>query len=299
MRVFLTGATGFIGSRILPELLAAGHEVTGLVRSQAGANALQAMGARPYLGALEDTRGLSAGAEDADAVIHTAFDQDFKNFAANCEKDRRVIEALGSVLKGSDRPMLITSAVGMGNAGDGRPASEDVFDRHHANPRVASELAGQALLEAGVNVSVVRLPQVHDTARQGLISPFIDLSREKGVVAYAGEGLNCWSAGHVLDVARLYVLALGRAEPGARYNAVSEEGIAVRDIAKAVAAGLDLPLVSLKPEEVAPHFGWLSIFAAMDLQASSALTRQRLGWTPTGPGLIADLKNMDYSAPAA
>jgi len=296
MRVFLTGATGFIGSRILPELLAAGHEVIGLVRSQAGAAAIEAAGARPHLATLEDPEAVSIGAEDADGVIHTAFDHDFANFAANCKKDRRVIEALGSVLKGSDRPLLITSGVGMGDAGDGEPASEDVFDAGHRNPRIATELAGQVLLDAGVNVSVVRLPQVHDTTRQGLITPMVALSREKGMVAYVGEGLNRWSAGHVLDVAKVYVLALGRAKPGARYNAVAEEGVTVRDIAGTLAAGLKLPLVSLKPEEAVSHFGWLSIFASMNLSASSALTRQRLGWTPTGPGLITDLENMDYSA---
>ncbi len=299
MRVFLTGATGFIGSRILTELLAAGHEVIGLTRSKAGANALAAAGAGAYLGTLEDPAGLADGARSADAVIHTAFDHDFTNFVANCEKDRRVIAALGSVLKGSDRPLLITSGVGIGDPGDGRPAREDVFDAHHFNPRIASELAGQALLEAGVNLSVVRLPQVHDTVRQGLISPYIEMARQKGMVAYVGQGANRWAAGHVLDVAKLYVLALERAEAGARYNAVAEEGVAAREIAEAVAVGLDLPVVSLSPDEAAPHFGWFAMFASADIVASSALTREKLGWAPTGPSLIEDLRHMDYSAKAA
>jgi nucleoside-diphosphate-sugar epimerase len=296
MRVFLTGATGFIGSRILRELLAAGHEVVGLTRSGTGAKALADAGASAHFATLEDAAGLAKGAENADAVVHTAFDHDFSNFAANCEKDRRVIGALGSVLKGSNRPLLITSGVGTGDPGNGEPAREDVFDAHHFNPRIASELAGQEQLEAGVNLGVVRLPQVHDTVRQGLISPYIDMAREKGVVAYVDEGANRWAAGHVGDVAKLYVLALERAEAGARYHAVSEEGVAAREIAGVVAAGLALPAVSLSKEEAEAHFGWFAMFAGADLTASSALTRRKLGWLPTGPGLLDDLRNMDYSA---
>ncbi|MCQ4633604.1 SDR family oxidoreductase [Shinella sp. CPCC 100929] len=299
MRVFLTGATGFIGSRILPELLAAGHEIIGLTRSKAGADALAAAGASAHLGTLEDPTGLADGARNADAIIHTAFDHDFTNFVANCEKDRGAIAALGSVLKGSDRPLLITSGVGIGDPGDGRPAREDVFDAHHFNPRIASELAGQALLEAGVNLSVVRLPQVHNTFKQGLISPYIEMAREKGVVAYVGQGANRWAAGHVRDVAKLYVLALDRAEAGARYHAVAEEGVAARDIAEVVAAGLDLPVVSLSPDEAAPHFGWFAMFAGADIVASSAQTREKLDWVPTGPSLIEDLRQMDYSVKTA
>ncbi len=296
MRVFLTGATGFIGSRVLRELLAAGHEVIGLTRYDSGAKELASAGASAYRGTLEDPAGLAKGAENADAVIHTAFDHDFSNFVANCEKDRRVIAALGSVLKGSDRPLLITSGVGIGDPGNGEPAREDVFDANHFNPRIASELAGQEQLEAGVNFGVVRLPQVHDTVRQGLISPYIDMARDKGVVAYVDQGANRWAAGHVSDVAKLYVLALGRAEPGARYHAVAEEGVAARDIAETVAIGLGLPAVSLPKEEAEAHFGWFTMFAAADITASSTLTRQKLSWLPTGPSLLDDLKNMDYSA---
>lgn len=295
MRVFLTGATGFIGSRIIPELLAAGHEVLGLTRSDAGARALEAAGAQVHRGDLEHPDTLRAGAEQADAVIHTAFDHDFSNFVANCEKDRRVIEAMGEVLKGSDRPLLITSGTGIGNPEAGGPATEDVLNRNHPNPRAASELAGQILLDAGVNLVSMRLPQVHDTVKQGLVSPFIELSKAKGAVAYIGEGLNRWPAAHVLDVAKLYVLAVERSAPGARYHAVAEEGIAVRDIAEVVGAGLNLPVVSLTPEEAPGHFGWLAMFAGLDLPASSAKTRELLGWNPTGPGMIEDLKAMDYS----
>lgn len=296
MRIFLTGATGFIGSRILRELLAAGHEVIGLTRSDSGTKELAGAGASAHLGTLEDPAGLAKGAENADAVIHTAFDHDFTNFVANCEKDRRVIAALGSVLKGSDRPLLITSGVGIGDPGNGAPAREDVFDAHHFNPRIASELAGQEQLAAGVNLGVVRLPQVHDTVRQGLISPYIDMAREKGVVAYVDQGANRWAAGHVSDVAKLYVLALDRAEPGARYHAVAEEGVAARDIAETVAIGLGLPAVSLSKEEAEAHFGWFAMFAATDITASGVLTRQKLGWLPAGPSLLHDLKNMDYAA---
>lgn len=298
MRVFLTGATGFIGSRIVPELLAAGHQVLGLTRSDSGARSLEAAGAQAHRGTLEDLSSIRAGAADADAVIHTAFDHDFSNFVANCGKDARVIDALGSVLKGSNRPLLITSGTGMGSAEPGEPAREDVFNMEHANPRTASERAGAALLDIGVNVSVVRLPQVHDTMKQGLISPYIDNAREKGVAAYVGDGLNRWPAAHVLDVAKLYVLALGKAAPGARYHAVAEEGIDARSIAEVVGAGLGVPVRSLAGDEVPAHFGWLAMFVGMDMLASSASTRATLGWQPTGPGLIADLQRMDYSVTA-
>jgi nucleoside-diphosphate-sugar epimerase len=294
MRVFLTGATGFIGSAIIPELIAAGHHVIGMTRSDAGAAALAAAGVEPYRGVLEDPDSLRAGAARADGVIHCAFDHDFSNFFANCEKDRRAIEALGGALAGSDRPLIITSGTGMGNSVHGQPGTEDAFDTAHPNPRIASELAGQALSAAGVNVSVVRLPQVHDTFKQGLITPLIAVAREKGVSAYIGEGRNRWPAAHVLDVARLYRLALERREPGARYNAVGEEGIPLREIAEVIGKGLKIPVVSLSPAE-AGHFGWLAGFAGMDFPASNAITREKLGWTPTGPGLIADLENMRYS----
>lgn len=299
MRVFLTGATGFIGSRIVPELLAAGHQVVGLTRSEAGARSLAAVGAEAHRGDIEDLDSLRDGAAKSDAVIHTAFDHNFSNFVANCEKDKRVIEALGGALAGSDRLLIITSGVGMGSAEHGQPAKEDVFNADHPNPRILSELTGAAMAEKGVKVSVVRLPQVHDTVKQGLITPLIAQTRAKGVSAYIGEGRNRWSAAHVLDVAKLYRLALEKQEAGVRYNAVAEEGIAVREIAEVIGAGLNVPVVSLSPEEAAEHFGWLAMFAGLDLPASNAWTCKHLGWRPTGPGLIADLKRMDYSQAAA
>ena len=296
MRVFVTGATGFIGSVVVPELIKAGHHVIGLTRSDAGAQSLIAAGAEVHRGDLEDPESLRGGAAESDGVIHTAFDHDFSHFVANCEKDRRAIEALGGALAGSDRPLIITSGTGMGNAVPGQPATEDVFNTSHPNPRVASELAGAAMSAAGVNVSVVRLPQVHDTVKQGLISPAVAIAREKGISAYVGDGLNRWPAAHVLDVARLYRLALEKREAGARYNAVAEEGIPVRDIAEVIGQGLKVPVVSLSPEEAAGHFGWLGAFAGLDLPASSAQTQARLGWRPTGPDLLTDLKNMHYAS---
>lgn len=295
MRVFLTGATGFIGSRILPELLAAGHQVVGNSRSDASARRLGQAGAEVHRGDLDGPAGLAKGAEGADAVIHTAFDHDFTRYAENCDKDRRVIEAIGDVLAGSDRPLLITSAVGMGSPGPGQFAREDVLDRAHPFPRIASELAGLAVGERGVSVGVVRLPQVHDPLMQGLVSPLIQLAREKGVSAYVGEGRNRWCAAAIEDVARLYVLALDRHEPGARWNAVAEEAIPMRSIAEAIGTGLGVPLSSLSENEVDEHFGWMAGFAALDMPASGAVTRERLGWAPAGPTLLEDLARMDYS----
>jgi nucleoside-diphosphate-sugar epimerase len=296
LRIFLTGATGFIGSRIVPELLAAGHRVLGMTRSDEGAHALASAGAEVHRGHLEDLDSLRSGAAKADAVIHTAFDHDFSNFVANCEKDRQAIKAMGSALAGSDRPLLITSGTGMGSAMPGRRATEDVFNTEHPNPRSASEIAGAEMLAAGVAVSVMRLPQVHDTVRQGLISPLIAIARAKGVSAYVGEGLNRWPAAHVLDVARLYRLAIEKCEPGARYHAVAEEGIRVRDIAEVIGAGLGVPVTSISPSDAGDHFGWLAGFVGMDLLASSAWTREVLEWLPSGPSLLDDLGRMDYSA---
>ncbi|GJE60696.1 SDR family oxidoreductase [Methylobacterium trifolii] len=296
MRIFLTGATGFIGSAIVPELLRSGHRVLGLTRSAAGAQKLIDAGVEPHRGDLEDLDTLRSGAAQADGVIHTAFDHDdFSNFVANCEKDRRAIETLGSVLKGSDRPLLITSGTGMGSPSGGGPATEDVFNVEHPNPRIASELAGATLMEKDVNVSVVRLPQVHDTVKQGLITYLVDIARRKGVSAYVGDGANRWPAAPVLDVARLYALAFERREAGARYHAVAEEGVSARDMAEAIGHGLNVPTVALPPEEATVHFGWLAAFVGLDMPASSTLTRARLDWHPTGPGLITDLEGMDYS----
>ena len=296
MRVFVTGATGFIGSRIVPELIGGGHEVLGLTRSDDGVRWLELQGAEAHRGTLEDPHSLAQGAAQVDAVIHTAFDHDFSRFVENCEKDRRVIEAMAAELAGSTRPLIITSGTGMGSPRDGGLAVETEFDRNNPNPRRLSELTGEEVAKRGVSVSVVRLPQVHDTHKQGLISPAIDIARQKGVSAYVGEGSNRWPAAHVSDVARLYRLALEKHEPGARWHAVAEPGVSVREIAEVIGAGLGLPVRSLSAQEAMAHFGWLGPFAGMDLPASSALTQERLGWTPEGPDLITDLRNMDFGS---
>ncbi len=297
MRVFVTGATGFIGAHLIPDLLAGGHQVLGLARTGDGAAALRARGVGAHPGDLHDLDSLQRGAALCDAVIHTAFDHDFTRYAANCETDRRVIAALGAVLKGSDRRLLITSTTGMGSPRPGDLATEDKFNPQDPSPRVASELAGEALSAEGVNLITIRLPQVHDTKRQGLISYLRDVARERGVAAYVGEGRNRYSAAHVTDVARLYVAALDRGEPGARYHAVAEEGIALRVIAALIADGLGVPVRSIQPHAAAGHFGAMAPFALLDLPASSSWTQARLGWTPTGPGLLDDLRAMTGGTP--
>ncbi|MDH4442434.1 MAG: SDR family oxidoreductase [Rhizobium sp.] len=295
MRIFVTGATGFIGSAVIPELLAAGHQVLGLTRSEQGAETLRRAGAEAHLGTLEEPDSLTRGAEQADAVIHLAFDHDFSKFQANCQKDAAAIAALGKALVGSDRPLLITSGIGMGIAVPGELAREDVLDLHHRNPRIASELAGRDLLKAGVNVSTVRLSQIHNTKRQGLVSYLIDIAWAKGSSAYVGDGAVRWSACHLSDAAGLFRLALDKAERGARYHAVAEEGISLHAIAEAIGQVSNLPVHALDTDEAKDHFGAMLSFATLDMPASSALTRQTLGWTPTGPGLLEDLAALDQS----
>lgn len=291
MRVFVTGATGFVGTAVTAELIGAGHQVLGLTRSPEGARALEALGAQAHSGALEDLAGLAAGAAQADGVIHLAFNHDFSTYQANCEDDRRVVSALAAALAGSERPLVVTSGAGISTAGPGRTAREDDPPASSALiPRAASEEAAQAAADQGINASVVRLPQVHDTQKHGLITYAIELARAKGVSAYVGEGANRWTACHVSDVARLYRLALERAERGARYHAIAEEGIAMRAIAEAVGRRVGVPARSITAEEAPAHFGWMAMFATHDVPASSALTRETLGWTPTGPGLIADIE---------
>jgi nucleoside-diphosphate-sugar epimerase len=293
MRIFVTGATGFIGSAIVPELINAGHQVLGLTRSEAGAKSLMAAGARVHRGDLDDLESLRKGADMSDGVIHTAFIHDFSRFQEVCEVDRRVIEAMGVALAGSDRPLLVTSGTGLANGAPGRPATEqDAPESSSAIPRVASELAAASVAAKGVRVGVVRLSQVHNTLKQGLITYAIELARQKGVSAYVGDGRNRWPAVHVLDAARLYRLALEKLEAGAKYHAVAEEGVPLRDIAEVIGRGLKVPVVSVSPDEAPAHFGWLAAFAGRDLPASSASTQERLSWRPTGPGLIADLEHL-------
>lgn len=294
MRVFVTGATGNIGSRVVRELIAAGHQVIGLCRSDDKAPALAAAGAEVYRGSIADPDSLKDGAARSDGVIHLAFNHDFSRFVQNCEDDRRLIRALGSVLACSGRPLIVTSGTGIANTVPGEPAKENnptVGSATH--PRAASEEAAASVAADGVNVSVVRLPQVHDPITQGLITPAIAMYREKGVCAYVGNGLNRWPSAHVVDVARLYRLAIEKAEPNAKYHAVAEEGVPMREISEAIGRRLNLPAKSIAAEETPAYFGWLAMFAGLDMPASSAQTREKLGWEPTGPGLIADLERLE------
>jgi nucleoside-diphosphate-sugar epimerase len=294
MRVFVTGATGNIGSAVVKELIGAGHQVLGLCRSDEKAAGLAAAGAEVHRGSLEDLDSLKSGAAKTDGVIHLAFNHDFSRFVANCEDDRRVIRAIGSVLAGSERPLIVTSGTPIANTVPGQPAKEDnTTVGSGVHPRAASEEAAASVAADGSNVSVVRLPQVHDPVTQGLITSAIGMYREKGVCAYVGDGLNRWPAAHLLDVARLYRLAIEKSEPGAKYHAVAEEGVPMRDISEAIGRRLKLPVRSIAPEEAQAYFGWLAMFAGHDMPASSAQTRRKLGWQPTGPGLIADLEKLE------
>jgi nucleoside-diphosphate-sugar epimerase len=295
MRVFVTGATGFIGSAVVQELLKAGHQVRGMARSEAGAQSLAAAGAEVHRGDVTDLDSLRRGATGVDAVVHTAFIHDFSKFKENCEIDRKAIGALGDAVAGLNKLLIVTSGTGVSSTGPGVPALEsDPPVNSEVMPRGASEEAAAAVAARGVRVITMRLPQVHDTVKQGLVTYSIYVAREKGVSAYIGEGRNRWPAAHYLDVARLYRLALEKGEGNVRYHAVAEEGVSTREIAEAIGRGLKTPVVSIAPEEAAGHFGWLGAFAAWDIPASGKQTQEKLGWKPTGPGLIADLDNMRF-----
>ena len=294
MRIFITGATGFIGTELVKELIAAGHQVRGLTRSDEGAEQLKAAGAEVHRGTLEDLDSLRSGATGMDVVVNLAFDHDFSKFAQSAGNEIKAIEALGSVLE-PGKLLVVTSGTGMASGGPGHVRTES--DPPVMNPAIPRnpEKAASAVAERGVRVAVVRLPQVHDTRKQGLVQFLLQTAREKGSSAYVGDGGNRWAAAPLRDVVHLYRLAVEGTEQGFTvYHAVQEEGVSLREIAEALGSGLKMPVVSLTPEQAAAHFAWLTHFAALDMPASSDWTREALGWEPTGPGLIQDLKNMKY-----
>jgi nucleoside-diphosphate-sugar epimerase len=294
MRVFITGATGFVGSAVVANLISAGHKIVGLARSEAAAKLLLAAGAEVHRGDLQDLDSLRSGAAAADAVIHTGFIHDFARFKEVCGVDARAIDALSSVLAGSDKPLIVTA--GLAHIASGRPANEDdsgplVTD---AYPRVSEQQAALAAARK-IRVSVVRLaPSVHGDGDHGFVSFLINIAREKGVSAYVGEGLNRWAAVHRHDAAQLYRLVLERDSVGANYHGAAEEGVALRDIAEAIGRGLNLPVVSVSRDEAINHFGWFTTFTVLDCPASSAKTRAQLGWHPTQVGLISDINQGRY-----
>jgi nucleoside-diphosphate-sugar epimerase len=294
MRVFVTGATGFVGTAVVKELLAAGHQVLGLVRSDASAKKLTAAGATPHHGDLEDENSLKSGAKQADAVIHTGFIHDFTRFKEVCDVDSKAIDTIAAVLKGSNRPLLVTSGTAI--VSPGNLAIETTIPPFHPEWPRASEIRAEAAAALGVKASSVRLaPSVHGEGDlHGFVPILINIARQKGVSAYVAEGGNRWNAVHRLDAAQLYRLAIEKGAGGVRYHAVGEEAINFKSIAEAIGKKLNIPVVSKSKEEAAEHFGWFARFAAIDCPASSKLTQEQLNWHPTHSTLLADIAGNVY-----
>ena len=288
MRVFVTGATGFIGSAVIPELLAAGHTVLGMARSDDGAAALERMGVESHRGELTDLDSLTAGARACDGVIHLAFIHDFSQFMANIAIDRKAVETLIAALEGAGKPLIVTSGTAMFSPG--RAVVETDWTQTLDATRSGTELVVRASADKGVRAIIMRLPQVHDTTRAGLISYLIENARQKGLAAYVGDGANRWPAAHVSDVGRLYRLALEKAAPGVALHAVGEAGVPNKAIAEVIGAGLGLPVRSLTMDEAGDYLGWMAMFAGLDNLVSNDITRETMGWEPTGPDLLTDLR---------
>ncbi|WFU21452.1 SDR family oxidoreductase [Bradyrhizobium sp. CB1717] len=291
MRVFVTGATGFVGSAVVRDLIAAGHAVTGLARTDGSAAAVAAMGAAVHRGSLEDQASLRSGAAASDGVLHLAFNHDFSKFTENCELDRRAILAIGEELKGSERPLIVTSGVAL--LAPGRLATEDDAAARYF-PRV-SEATAEDLMQQGVRASIVRLPPTtHGEGDHGFVPRLIAIAREKGAAAYIGDGSNRWPAAHRFDAARVYRLALEQGASARRYHAIAEEGVPFKTIAEVIAKRLGVPVVAKSSDEAESHFGWFARFASIDVPTSSAKTRAALGWEPKEKGLIEDLDQPYY-----
>ena len=295
MKVFVTGATGFIGTELVKELIEAGHQVRGLARSAESAQLLKAAGADVHFGDIEDLDSLRTGATGMDAVVNLAFNHDFSKFAQNAEDERKAIEALGSVLE-PGKLLVVTSGTGLTTGGPGHIRTESDAPATSAEIPRQPELTARAVAERGVHVAIVRLPQVHDSRKQGLVALLTQIARDKGVSAYIGDGANRWAAAPLNDVAHLYRLAVEQTGPGVSvYHAVQEEGVTLREIAETLGKGLKIPIASIDPEKAAEHFEWFAHFAGVDMPASSEWTRKTLGWQPTGPGLIEDMTNTNHS----